>query len=251
MRAVPLGSLLILAAVCGCSDDPSSSASRGSLQPFGSGASSATPGSTALGKPVVIDGFGRAPGMPIGTGVPDDTDEDRPTPTPVSSEPAPDSDDIPIPVFQDAPAAPMIPCTGCVELSAILDDINQRSDFTFNAGGVMATRVVWTLLLSFNSDQLFIRSIVDANEGPYTSMSANVFGALNTPVQFVHPFSGTATNVGLAFGSQGAWTGEQRISVFVDSVTLEGPNGTSRTFDTDAGGFAPRSSERQPLVQFH
>jgi len=256
LRSVALGSLLIWAVVSGCSDDPSSQDGTGSLSsppPFGSGPSSPPPGSTALGKPVVIEGFGRAPGMPIGTGVPDDTggDEDDGTSSPVPSEPAPDSDDIAIPVFEAMPAPRVIPCTGCVELSAILDDINQRSDFTFNVGGVQATRVVWTLLLSFNSDQLFIRSIVDSSEGPYTSMSANVFGALNTPVQFVHPFAGTATNVGIAFGSQGAWTGEQRISVFVDSVTFEGPNGTTRTFDADAGGFAARGTERQPMVQFH
>jgi hypothetical protein len=258
LRSTAVGSLLILAALCGCSGEPSSSGatgSNGALQPFGSGSSTATPGSMATtppGKPAVIEGFGRAPGMAIGTGVPDDTggDDDGPGTAAPGAAPA-ESDDIAIPVFAEAPMAALIPCTGCVELSAILDDINQRSDFTFNVGGVQVTRVVWTLLLSFNSDQLFIRSIIDGNDGPYTAMSANNFGSLNTPVEFVHPFSGTATNIGIAFGSQGAWTGEQRISVFVDSVTLEGPSGTSRTFDADAGGFAPRGTDRQPLVQFH
>jgi hypothetical protein len=256
LRSAAVGSLLVLAALCGCSYDASSKgASLGSLQPSGSGSNPDAPGSrgsTAPGKPAVIEGFGRAPGMAIGTGVPDDTggDDDGPSTSAPSTAPA-ESDDIAIPVFEETPAPAVVPCTGCVELSAILDDINQRSDFTFNVGGVQVTRVVWTLLLSFNSDQLFIRSIIDGNDGPYTSMSANTFGALNTPVQFVHPFSGTAMNIGIAFGSQGAWTGEQRISVFVDSVTLEGPSGTSRTFDADAGGFAPRGTDRQPLVQFH
>lgn len=227
----------------------------GSLPPSGSGGMTASPpplGSAPAAKPVVIDGFGRAPGMAIGNGVPDDPggDDDGPSTTPAPT-PVADSDDIVIPTFEETPAPPIIPCTGCVELSAILDDINQRSDFLFNVGSVPTTRVIWTLLLSFNSDQLFIRSIVNGSEGPYTPMSANIFGQLNTPVQFVHAFTGTATSLGIAFGSQGAWTGEQRISVFVDSVTLEGANGTSRTFDADAGGFAARGTERQPMVQFH
>lgn len=258
MRALRLVLPSLLLWAFGCSaDGPAKDASgaMGDPQPFpgssNSSASASTTGRTATGKPSRIDGFGRPPGMGIGTGAPDDPGGDDKGPAPPPSASPGSSDDIAIPVFDDTPPPAVIPCTGCVELSAILDDINQRSDFTFNVGGVQATRVVWTLLLSFNSDQLFIRSVVDSNEGPYTSMSANVFGALNTPVQFVHPFTGTANNVGIAFGSQGAWTGDQRISVFVDSVTLEGPNGVTRTFDADAGGFAPRGTDRQPLVQFH
>jgi len=258
MRAVRLILSTLLLGALGCSDDGSSdgpSGGMGSLQSFPGNANAATPGSAngMAAKPVVIEGFGRPPGMAIGNGAPDDPggDDDGPAMAPPTTPAPSDSDDIVIPVFDDTPPPPVIPCSGCVELSAILDDINQRSDFTFNVGGVPATRVVWTLLFNFNSDQLFIRSVVDSSEGPYTSMSANVFGALNTPVQFVHPFTGTANNVGIAFGSQGAWTGDQRISVFVDSVTLEGPNGVTRTFDADAGGFAPRGTERQPLVQFH
>lgn len=247
--AAALAGLLSLA--CACSDSSSSSGQQMSgLQPFGSAPGSAAGAAAVAAPPSVIDGFGRAPGMPIGTGAPDDPAGAAPAAPPAASGSGQDSDDVEIPVF-DQPGAPAAaPCSGCVELSAILDDINQRSDFAFDAGGVQVTRVVWTILLTFNSDQLFIRSFVDGNEGPYTGMGANVFGQLGTPVQFVQTFSGTATNVGIAFGSQGAWTGDQRISVYVDSVTLEGPNSVTRTFDADAGGFAPRGGDRQPMVQF-
>jgi hypothetical protein len=40
------------------------------------------------------------------------------------------------------------------------------------------------------------------------------------------------------------------VSVFVDSVTLEGANVTY-TFDGNAQGFAAQGSERQPMVQLH
>jgi hypothetical protein len=160
-----------------------------------------------------------------------------------------DPDDLDIPMFE-TPITTVIPCSGCVELSAIVDDINQRSQFTFDAGGVQATRVVWRILLPFNSDQLFIRSTVNGGDGPYTFMSANVFTELNTPIEFVHAFSGTANAVGIALGSAGAWTGDQRVSVFVDSVTFEGANVT-RTFDMGVEGFTAQGTERQPMVQFH
>jgi hypothetical protein len=197
----------------------------------------------------VIDGYGRAPGMSIGTGTIDPPDEEDDDVMPAPQAPATAPDELEIPMFE-TPVAPVVPCTGCVELSAIVDDINQRSQFTFNAGGIQVTRVVWTILLPFNSDQLFIRSVVNGSDGPYTFMSANVFSELNTPIEFVHTFTGTANTAGIALGSAGAWTGDQRVSVFVDSVTFEGANVT-RTFDGDDGGFAAQGMERQPQVQLH
>jgi hypothetical protein len=251
-------SLLVLTALCGCSDDASQQ-NTGNLQPFsptnpgGSPARGNTPGASAAAPLDPIEGFGRPPGMGIGTAIPDELEGDDvdPDPTaPAPADPVTDSDDVEIPTFETPPPITPAPCTGCVELSAIVDDINQRSQFNFNVGGVQATRVVWTILLPFNSDQLFIRSVVNGSDGPYTFMSANVFGALNTPVQLVHQFSGAATTAGIAIGSAGAWTGDQRVSVFIDSVTFEGA-GTTRTFDTDAGGFAAQGTERLPMVQFH
>jgi hypothetical protein len=198
----------------------------------------------------VIDGYGRAPGMAIGTGTLDEPDEEDDETAPAGPQaPVPEPDELEIPMFE-TPVTSVVPCSGCVQLSAIVDDINQRSQFTFDAGGVQVTRVVWTILLPFNSDQLFIRSIVNGGDGPYTFMSANVFGELNTPVELVQQFTGTANTLGIALGSAGAWTGDQRVSVFVDSVTLEGANVT-HTFDADAEGFTAQGTERQPMVQFH
>jgi hypothetical protein len=258
-RCLSLGSLLVLTALCSCSDDASKQNDTGTLQPFspanpgGSPARGNSPGTSAATPLDPIDGFGRPAGMGIGNAAQDeaerdDVDPDPADPTPL--DPATDSDDVEIPTFETPPPVTAVPCTGCVQLSAIVDDINQRSQFNFNVGGVQATRVVWTILLPFNSDQLFIRSVVNGSDGPYTFMSANVFGALNTPVQLVHEFSGNATTAGIALGSAGAWTGDQRVSVFIDSVTFEG-SGTTRTFDADAGGFSAQGTERQPLVEFH
>lgn len=259
-RCFGLGSLLVLTALCSCSDDASrQDAGTGSLQPFGptnpggSPARGNSPGTSTAMPLDPIQGFGRPAGMGIGTAAQDEAEGDDVDPDPTAPPPpdaVTDSDDIEIPTFETPPPLSVAPCTGCVELSAVVDDINQRSQFTFNVGGVQATRVVWTILLPFNSDQLFIRSVVNGGDGPYTFMSANVFGALNTPVQLVHEFSGTATTAGIAIGSAGAWTGDQRVSVFIDSVTFEG-SGTTRTFDSDAGGFAAQGAERQPMVQFH
>jgi hypothetical protein len=246
---------LLACLLAGCADasEPAPNGSE-SAQPFGPRAA----GMNAPGAParpnanaVVIEGYGRAAGMPIGTGTIDAPDEEEEEGVPAAEPQAPamTPDGVDIPMFE-TPAAPIVPCTGCVELSAIVDDINQRSQFTFDTGGVQATRVVWTILLPFNSDQLFIRSIVNGGDGPYTFMSANVFSQLNTPIEFVHTFNGTANTVGIALGSAGAWTGDQRVSVFVDSVTFEGANVT-RTFDTDTAGFAAQGTERQPLVQLH
>jgi hypothetical protein len=255
VTVLPLAALLAWS-LAGCSDPSDRATSNNSAaQPFGPG-SPASPGSgsprpNASGMPVVIDGYGRPPGMAIGTGTVDEPDQESDqTAAPAPQAPTTEPEELEIPMFE-TPVTTVVPCSGCVELSAIVDDINQRSQFTFNTGGVQGvTRVVWTILLPFNSDQLFIRSIVNGSDGPYTFMSANVFGELNTPVELVHTFTGAANTLGIALGSAGAWTGDQRVSVFVDSVTLEGAKVT-HTFDVDAEGFAAQGTERQPLVQFH
>ncbi|MEY2934790.1 MAG: hypothetical protein RL033_5539 [Pseudomonadota bacterium] len=241
--------------LAGCSDaSERTSSTSGAAQPFAPGSASSpgsnSPRANVNGRVMMIDGYGRPAGMSIGTGSVDEPDqEDDETTTPEPQSPTMAPDELAIPTFE-TPISTVIPCSGCVQLSAIVDDINQRSQFTFNAGGEQATRVVWTILLPFNSDQLFIRSIVNGGDGPYTFMSANVFGELNEPVQLVQQFTGAANTLGIALGSAGAWTGDQRVSVFVDSVTLEGANVTY-TFDADAEGFAAQGTERQPMVQLH
>jgi hypothetical protein len=246
--------LLLGGLAAGCSDGSErTSNTTEAAQPFGPSSSAAGgsggPSPNAGGMAAAIDGYGRPPGMAIGTGIIDPPDEDgEPATTPDPQLPAAEPDDLEIPMFEEPVA--VVPCSGCVELSAVVDDINQRSQFTFTAGGEQVTRVVWTILLPFNSDQLFIRSIVNGSDGPYTFMSANVFSELNTPLEFVHPFTGVANTLGIALGSAGAWTGDQRVSVFVDSVRLEGANVTY-TFDGSAQGFAAQGTERQPMVQLH
>jgi hypothetical protein len=241
--------------LAGCSDaSERTSSTTGAAQPFGPGSASSpgsnSPRANASGSVTRIDGYGRPAGMSIGTGSVDQPDqEDDATSTPEPQSPTMEPDELAIPMFE-TPVSTVVPCSGCVQLSAIVDDINQRSQFTFNAGGQQVTRVVWTILLPFNSDQLFIRSIVNGGDGPYTFMSANVFGELNKPVELVQQFTGATNTLGIALGSAGAWTGDQRVSVFVDSVTLEGANVTY-TFDADAEGFAAQGAEREPMVQFH
>jgi hypothetical protein len=61
----------------------------------------------------------------------------------------------------------------------------------------------------------------DHDAQTFTDLDANAF-AINEPVQLVHEYAGTASTVGLAVGSSGAWTGDMTMSVFVDSVTLGG-----------------------------
>ena len=257
MRALGLGRSmgLVLLSLVACSGDPDAAPETGQAgnTPGSSNSGRAGSGSNPSnsGPAVVIDGFGRAPGMAIGQGAGDEVDDGETT-TPLPLDPDQrDPDDVEIPVFETPAPEVVAPCTGCVELSAVIDDINQRSDFTFNAGGVAITGVTWTILIPFNSDQLFMRSFVNGSDGTYTFMSANLWPMLNTRVQFVQQINTTATTVGFAIGSAGAWTGDQRISIFVDSVTLEGAPNAGKTFDADAGGITPRSTERSPSVVFH
>lgn len=198
-----------------------------------------------------VANFDRPLGMPIGRGpgAPSPGEGDVSGAPIVPSQPS-DDGEIEIPTFEDPGANDVPPCTGCVELNVLVNDINQRDDFVFSAGGVNVTRVVWTIIVPFNSDQLFVQPFVDQSYGTYTDLDANAF-AVDTPVQLVHQFSGTANTVGLAIGSAGAWTGNQTMQVFVDSVTLEGAASGSRSFDSDAQGVANRTSAHQPRVVYH
>ncbi len=248
-----LGPLLSLAA---CSDgggggDPEQPGMLPNLAGAGQGAPSGAGAAGAPAGSVGVAGYDRPPGMLIGRGMA--AGGEGGDGMGGSSTTGEDPTDIEVPLFEPTPPAlEGPPCSGCIEISAVIDDPNQSNDFAIDVGGVQVTRVVWSILIPFNSDQLFIRSVVDGNDGAYTMLSANNFKDLNTPVEFVHAFSGTANRVGLRIGSAGAWTGNQRMSIFVDSVTLEGAAASAnRTFDVDAQGMSSRTAERDPMVLFH
>jgi hypothetical protein len=254
-RAFSIGfvACIALAATSACSGegDPEAPGGMGSEDgENGSGTANGVGGSRSVAN------FNRPPGMLIGRGASggDDSGETGEPPLVVVPTAGAPGDDLEIPSFEPPPPLPP-PCSGCVEISALVNDINQGSQFSFNAGGVAGvTRVVWTILVPFNSDQLFIRSVVNGGDGPYTFLSANTFPELNAPLPLVHQFAGTANTVGLRIGSAGAWTGNQRVSVFVDSVAFEfaDPAPTiTITFDADAEGMAPQGTEREPLVSYH
>lgn len=244
-RCFALASLLALA---GCSGDEGSGEGSG-LAEFTPGTGLVTtlpPADPAPG----VSNYERPLGMPIGQSAPAETDE-------VAGEPAPEGmddemqagEEIEIPVF--TPMDEAAPCSGCVELNVDVNDINQRNSFVFAGGGNNVTRVVWTIIVPFNSDQLFVQPFVDNNFGTFTDLDANAF-AINTPVQLVHQYSGSAGTVGLAVGSSGAWTGNMTMSVFVDSVTLEGADpSASRTFDNDAQGLLAASGLYNPKIVYH
>ncbi|HVZ30869.1 MAG TPA: hypothetical protein VG963_00500 [Polyangiaceae bacterium] len=196
--------------------------------------------------------FQRPPGMPIGTGASGGDlvaeDEREAPPAEVTEE---DARKLAIPKFEAAAAEPLpVPCSGCVELNLDVSDINQRDEFAFDMGGVALTRVVWTLLVTFNSDQLAVQPFIDAKRGKYTALHVNNF-PLGVPVELEQEFSGKAYRVGLVVGSSGAWTGNQRMSVFVDAVRGEGPGAFSKSFDTGDEGLVPRTNVRHPGVVFH
>ena len=201
-----------------------------------------------------VGNYDRPLGMPIGQGA------TGPGEAPPQGEPAqgpeaatnPGGEGIVIPVFEAPDDAP--PCSGCVELQILVNDINQRDDFVFSANGLAGvTRVVWTIIVPFNSDQLFVQPFVDDAFGTYTDLDANAF-TIDTPAQLVHtlPGAAAANSVGLAIGSSGAWTGDMVMSLFVDSVTIEA-NGTSttRSFDASLDGLATRTNANQPRVVYH
>jgi len=214
-------------------------------------------GGAGTGETTGVGNYDRPLGMPIGQGAAGndeapgasgDTALD-PGQTPAAA----DGDDaIEIPVFEAPDDGP--PCAGCVELQMLVNDINQRDDFVFDAGGMAGvTRVVWTIVVPFNSDQLFVQPFVDNAFGTYTDLDANAF-AIDTPVQLEHilPAAANAGSIGLAIGSAGAWTGDMVMSLFVESVTIEA-NGTSasRSFDASAEGLATRTNAHQPRVVYH
>jgi hypothetical protein len=198
----------------------------------------------------------RPPGMPIGTGAsggePDEPEaaDDEPAASPADLA---NNADLSIPKF-DGPvpgaAAASVPCSGCVELNVDVNDINQRDEFVFAAGGVPVTRVVWTIRVNFNSDQLAVQPFIDTKSGKYTNLHVNTF-PLGAPVPVEQEFSGRAHTIGLVVGSSGAWTGNQTMSVFVDSVSIEGSPSRTLSFERSAEGLAPRTSAHNPKLVFH
>lgn len=250
-----LGAVALLRAVSACSGEGGGADTEVSMFPNGPGQPSA--GASGSGSGLMGGGvanYDRPPGMPIGRGAPSGGEAPDVVREPVGAggtgaSPT-DVDDLTIPEFEEPEEDPP-PCSGCVELNAYVNDINQRDEFVFSAGNVAVTRVVWTIIVPFNSDQLFVHPFVDGVYGTYTDLDANAF-PVDTPVELVHVYSGNANQVGLGIGSAGAWTGDMTMSLFVDSVRLEGANGAaSRTFDAGVDGFAPRSNARSPRVVFH
>lgn len=206
---------------------------------------------------VGVRGFGRAPGMAIGTGAPssprdhrDDTLEALPLELLRGRE-------LAIPQFESGalPPADAVPCSGCVELQVDVNDINQRDEFALALPGVRLKRVVWTLLVNFNSDQLAVQPFVDGVYGKYTSLHVNTF-PLATAVEVVQELDGKARereaqHVGLKVGSSGAWTGNQTMSVFVSELRIEGQSVLRKLFDAGPEGLQPLTQSRNPRVVFH
>jgi hypothetical protein len=192
-----------------------------------------------------VGNFQRPAGMPIGTRGNLDEGAAAVPPPEVT-----DNTDLTIPAFAAPVAGAGVPCSGCVELNVDVDDINQRDEFVFDAGGVRVTRVVWTVLVNFNSDQLALQPLVDDKRGKYTSLHVNTF-PLGKAVEVVQDFKGKAHSIGLVVGSSGAWTGNQTMSVFVDSVRVEGPSGFTKSFDTTDDGLAPRTQAHHPKLVVH
>jgi hypothetical protein len=213
---------------------------RGALLAAASGALAMACGGVQAGPPGVAH-YDRPPGLPIGTGASGGELE----------EPAVSSGDaeLVIPRYEPgaAPEPAPPPCSGCVELGVYVNDINQRDEFSFAAGDVAITRVIWTILVTFNSDQLAVQPFVDDVYGKYTNLHVNTF-PLGTAVRVEQEVARTARVIGLVLGSSGAWTGDQTIGVFVDSVSVEGPHPFTKSFDAGAEGLAPRTDRRQPKV---
>jgi hypothetical protein len=213
--------------------------------------------SRAEALPVGVGHFKRSRGMPIGTGAdgggidarggaPVMVEALEPPPAEVTAGRDPDATDSA--ASPSSPAA--VPCSGCLELDVDVDDINQRDEFVFATNGIRVTRVVWTLLVNFNSDQLAVQPFINDKQGKYTSLHVNTF-PLGKPVEIEQEFKGKADTVGLVVGSSGAWTGNQTMSVFVDSVRVEGPQGFTKDFASDDGGLAPRTQKFKPKAVLH
>jgi hypothetical protein len=110
--------------------------------------------------------------------------------------------------------------------------------------------VVWTLLVNFNSDQLAVQPFVDDVYGKYTNLHVNTF-PLAMPVEVEQVVDRSAQTIGLVIGSSGAWTGDQIMSVFVDSVRVEGRSPIEKTFASGPDGLEPRTTQRQPERVWH
>lgn len=188
--------------------------------------------------------YDRPPGMPIGTGATGGELEEPPAQV--------DNGDLAIPRYElpAASEAPAAPCGGCVELSVYVNDINQRDEFAIAVGDVPITRVTWTIRVTFNSDQLAVQPFVDDVYGKYTNLHVNTF-PLGVPVRVEQEIARRAGVIGLVLGSSGAWTGDQTIGVFVDSVSVEGPRPFEKSFDAGLEGLAPRTSLCQPKATHH
>jgi hypothetical protein len=220
-------------------------------------ACSADTGARSPAEPATTVGnLHRPRGMPIGTGASGGELHDpeaRGEEDAASTADLTNNADLTIPKFEPpAPgtASASVPCSGCVELNVDVNDINQRDEFVFAAGGTPVTRVVWTIRVNFNSDQLAVQPFIDTQYGKYTNLHVNTF-ALGAPVAVEQEFSGRARTIGLAVGSSGAWTGNQTMSVFVDSVSVEGSPGRTLSFESDTEGLAPRTSAHNPKLVLH
>jgi hypothetical protein len=259
-----MGLGLALMASLGCSSEPDAAASETNGSSGSGAANEANPGSPngsgGSGTITGVANFNRPAGMAIGTGASGprlDPGEGEPEAggsgglpvVPPEEKPA----DIEIPDFETPPPPAAPPCSGCVELNVLVNDINQRDDFVFSAGGVGVTQVVWHLIIPFNSDQLFVQPFVDSAYGTFTDLDANAF-PVGMPATVTQTLAASvnANNIGLAVGSSGAWTGNMTMSVFVDAVTIAGAGAAaSRSFDAGLEGLATRTSAHSPAVVYH
>lgn len=203
------------------------------------------------GKVPSVGRFGRPPGMPIGAAAGKESAAWQLPSELAEGRELEEFATLDIPVFeQRAAEREAAPCSGCAELRVYLNDINQRDEFELAAPGPRITRVVWTLRAVFNSDQLAVQSFVDEQRGEYTKLHVSAF-PLGQPIEVSQTVRGRAKRIGLMVGSSGAWTGDQVIQVFVDSLRAEGADGFVREFDGSLEGLAPRTHTRDPTIVLH
>lgn len=136
-----------------------------------------------------------------------------------------------------------------------VDDINQRANFAMlldAADRVTATRVVWTVIVPFNSDQLFLQPNAGGRSGAYTNLHINNFEP-GTAVEFIQELVPPVevSQLIMSIGSSGAWTGDMTMQLFIDSVEIVTEDGANRVVDAGLEGFATSSRNFEPEVQFH
>ncbi len=208
----------------------------------------------AAGRPAVpgaIENYGRGKGMPIGTRGATEPPE---LAEPLAPGEAERLQSLSIPRFEardEGRRARPAPCRECLELNVYVRDINQRDEFALSVGGEALIEVIWTLRVNFNSDQLAVQSFIDEERGPYTKLDVQHF-PLGEPVALKQSFRGRAERVGLVVGSSGAWTGDQVLELFVDSLELVGPKQKRllKLAGTTAG-IEAATHEHQPKVVVH